>query len=74
MNKAQPTLEEIKAVEGSFYEIFSHIKNQLPQGTEDATIIKCMEHFGKQVLDKRKKEEATEKRAGFLKPLVVSDN
>ena len=74
MDKAQPTLEEIKAVEGSFYEIFSHIKNQLPQGTEDATIIKCMEHFGKQVLDKRKKEESTEKRAGFLKPLVVSDN
>ena len=74
MNKAQPTLEEIKAVEGSFYEIFSHIKGQLPEGSEDATIIKCMEHFGKQVYKKREKEAAPEKRAGFLKPLVVSDN
>tara|TARA_A100001201_G_scaffold134559_1_gene122288 strand:- start:1082 stop:1306 length:225 start_codon:yes stop_codon:yes gene_type:complete len=74
MNKAQPTLEEIKAVEGSFYEIFSHIKGQLPEGSEDATVIKCMEHFGKQILEKRKKEAAEDKRAGFVKQSAASDS
>ena len=74
MNKAQPTLEEIKAVEGSFYEIFSHIKGQLPEGSEDATVIKCMEHFGKQILEQRKKEATEDKRAGFVKRSVASGN
>ena len=74
MNKAQPTLEEIKAVEGSFYEIFSHIKGQLPEGSEDATVIKCMELFGKQILEKRKKEAAEDKRAGFVKRSAASDS
>ena len=74
MNKAQPTLEEIKAVEGAVYEIFSHIKGQLPEGSEDATVIKCMEHFGKQVYKKREKEAALEQRAGFVKRSAASDS
>ena len=75
-SKPQPTLEEIKAVQGEFFQIIAYVKSELPEGSSDQTVMDVLKHMGSLVKAKREKEDdKTPMRLGYkVKPLVAMDN
>ena len=75
-SKPQPTLEEIKAVQGQFFEIFAYVKSELPEGSSDQTVMDVLKHMGSLVKAKREKEDdKAPMRLGYKVTLpVATDN